>query len=240
MRIRTKSRTLALRSLPSRENRRLRSPLLASQPAASAVEEPALEERKDFLSRERPGVRLATVPLEHAHVVLERLVGMLERVLELVPLEDDVVGTRLVRLAQLRVDDAPDRPERTGSSLDPENDALLFADVVDSDEKTLRVPTLSRSPSHMPGIQSRSVAVFKNVYSFLFQRSAAEEHVARYVIREHDRGRSLDEILADKYVQNRLTPEQQKRLLDRPEIIEAISGDMLEAAKASLPSGSAA
>jgi hypothetical protein len=79
------------------------------------------------------------------------------------------------------------------------------------------------------------VAVFKNLFSFLFSRSSAEEHVARYVIREHDRGRGLDEILQDKYVQNRLTPEQQRRLLDRPEIIEAISGDMLESAKASLP-----
>jgi len=78
------------------------------------------------------------------------------------------------------------------------------------------------------------VAVFKNLFSFLFQRSSAEEHVAMYVIREHDRGRSLDEILHDRYVQNRLSPEQQKRLLDRPEIMEAISGDMLEAAKASV------
>ena len=75
---------------------------------------------------------------------------------------------------------------------------------------------------------------FKNLFSFLFQKSSAEEHVARYVIREHDSGRSLDEILEDKYVQNRLTPEQQRRLLDRPEIIEAISGDMLEATKASI------
>lgn len=74
------------------------------------------------------------------------------------------------------------------------------------------------------------------MFSFLFQRSSAEEHVARYVIREHDRGRTLDEILKDKYVQNRLTPEQQRRLLDRPEVIEAISGDMLEAAKASVAS----
>ena len=72
------------------------------------------------------------------------------------------------------------------------------------------------------------------MFSFLFQRSSAEEHVARYVIREHDAGRSLDEILKDKYVQNRLTPEQQRRLLDRPEIIEAISGDMLESTKASI------
>ena len=79
--------------------------------------------------------------------------------------------------------------------------------------------------------------VFKNLFSFLFQRGSAEEHVARYVIREHDRGRALNEILEDKYVQNRLTPDQQRRLLDRPEVIGAISGDMLEATKASLASG---
>ena len=84
------------------------------------------------------------------------------------------------------------------------------------------------------------MSAFKNLFSFLFQRSSAEEHVARYVIREHDRGRGLDEILQDRYVQNRLSPEQQKRLLDRPEIMEAISSDMLETAKSSIaasPSG---
>ncbi|MEP7225428.1 MAG: hypothetical protein ABI783_10775 [Actinomycetota bacterium] len=80
------------------------------------------------------------------------------------------------------------------------------------------------------------MAVFKNLFSFLFQRNSAEEHVARYVIREHERGRSLDEILSDKYVQNRLTPEQQRRLLDRAEIVGAISGEKIEAAKASVPS----
>ena len=56
------------------------------------------------------------------------------------------------------------------------------------------------------------------------------------MIREHDGGRSLDEILKDKYVQNRLTPEQQRRLLDRPEMIEAISRDTLEEAKTSIAS----
>ena len=75
------------------------------------------------------------------------------------------------------------------------------------------------------------MSAFKNLFSFLFQRSSAEEHVARYVIREHERGRSLDEILKDRYVQNRLSPEQQKRLLDRPEIMESISADAREAAK---------
>jgi hypothetical protein len=78
------------------------------------------------------------------------------------------------------------------------------------------------------------VPVFKNLFSFLFSRGSAEEHVARYVIREHGRGRALDEILSDKYVENRLSPEQQRRLLDRPEIIEAFSADLLEAAKASI------
>ncbi len=77
---------------------------------------------------------------------------------------------------------------------------------------------------------------FKNMFSFLFSRGSAEEHVARYVIREHDRGRSLNEILEDKYVQNRLTPEQQRRLLDRPEVIETFSGDTIEAAKSSVAS----
>jgi hypothetical protein len=78
------------------------------------------------------------------------------------------------------------------------------------------------------------VSSFKNLFSFLFQRNSAEEHVARYVIREHERGRTLEEILEDKYVQNRLSPEQQRRLLDRPEIVGAISGEKIEAAKASV------
>jgi hypothetical protein len=36
-------------------------------------------------------------------------------------------------------------------------------------------------------------------------------------------------------VQNRLTPGQQKRLLDRPEVIETFSSDTVESAKAELP-----
>ena len=33
---------------------------------------------------------------------------------------------------------------------------------------------------------------FRNLFSFLFQRSSAEERVASYVIREHDRGRDQE------------------------------------------------
>jgi hypothetical protein len=77
----------------------------------------------------------------------------------------------------------------------------------------------------------------KDIFSFLFQRSAGEDRVAQYVVREHDRGRALSEILEDRYVVNRLqSPEQRARLLDRPEIIQAVGGDMAEAAKASIAS----
>ncbi len=73
------------------------------------------------------------------------------------------------------------------------------------------------------------------MFSFLFARSSAEERVAQYVIREHDRGRPLAEILEDKYVINRLqTPQQRARLLDRPEVVKAVGSDIAEAAKASI------
>ena len=78
----------------------------------------------------------------------------------------------------------------------------------------------------------------RNLFSFLFQRSSAEERVAQYVIREHDRGRDLREILEDRYVQNRLTPEQRERLLDRPEVVKAIGNDTLENARQSVTTGS--
>ena len=75
----------------------------------------------------------------------------------------------------------------------------------------------------------------KDMFSFLFARSSAEERVAQYVIREHDRGRPLAEILDDKYVINRLqTPQQRARLLDRPEIVQAVGGDTVDAAKATV------
>jgi hypothetical protein len=72
----------------------------------------------------------------------------------------------------------------------------------------------------------------KNLFSFLFQRSTMEDRVAQYVVREHGRGRALAEILEDKYVVNRLSEEQRRRLLDRPEIVQAVGEDLTEQAKA--------
>ena len=69
--------------------------------------------------------------------------------------------------------------------------------------------------------------LFRNPFSFLFARSSNEERVAAYVIREHERGRPLSEILEDPYVRNRTTPRERDRLFDRPELIRAIGDDVI-------------
>jgi hypothetical protein len=66
----------------------------------------------------------------------------------------------------------------------------------------------------------------------LFNKSSHVDRVAAYVIREHERGRSLTEILDDPYVKNRTTPQERDRLLDRPEMIRALGDDVVRQAKA--------
>jgi hypothetical protein len=66
----------------------------------------------------------------------------------------------------------------------------------------------------------------------LFTRSEHVDRVAAYVIREHERGRALTEILDDPYVKNRTTPQERERLLDRPEVIRALGDDVVERARA--------
>ena len=68
----------------------------------------------------------------------------------------------------------------------------------------------------------RISSFLRNPFSFLFARSGNEERIAAYVIREHERGRPLAEILEDPYIRNRCTPQELARLLDRPEVIHAL------------------
>jgi hypothetical protein len=77
---------------------------------------------------------------------------------------------------------------------------------------------------------------FRSLFSFLGARSTQEERVAGYVIREHERGRSLHDILDDPYVRNRCSPQEVARLLDRPDVVKAIGDDTAAAAKAQLSS----
>jgi hypothetical protein len=80
----------------------------------------------------------------------------------------------------------------------------------------------------------RLATVLRNPFSFLFARSSAEEQVVAYITREHRRGRRLSEILQDRYVQNRLTPQQQARLLDRADMIRTLGEQDIDAARQNL------
>jgi hypothetical protein len=68
----------------------------------------------------------------------------------------------------------------------------------------------------------------RNPFRSLFGSSRREDFLARYVLREHERGRPLAEILDDPYVRNRSTPEERRRLLDVPEVVAALGENALE------------
>jgi hypothetical protein len=74
----------------------------------------------------------------------------------------------------------------------------------------------------------------KGAFSFLGSRSQTEERIAQYVIREHHRGRPVHDILEDHYVTNRCTPEQVKRLLDRPDVLHALGENLVSETKTEL------
>jgi hypothetical protein len=79
---------------------------------------------------------------------------------------------------------------------------------------------------------------FRGVFSFLGSSSGKQDSVAAYIVREHDRGRTMADILDDPYVLNRCTPRELDRLLERPDLIAAIGDDMAEA-RAALPGAGA-
>jgi len=81
---------------------------------------------------------------------------------------------------------------------------------------------------------ARLSSFLRNPFSFLFATTSQEERVAAYVVREHDRGRSLDDILDDPYVVNRLSPNEIARVLEQPEVIKAIGDDLAEQTKRAL------
>src|SRR5439155_13620845 len=102
-----------------------------------AAEEPALEGLEELLSSEPLDRRNAAVLCRDARVVLERGVRALEGVLELVALEDVVIGVRLLAAPVLRIDGAADCPDRARLALDPDHHALLDSGVIDPFEHAL-------------------------------------------------------------------------------------------------------
>jgi hypothetical protein len=69
---------------------------------------------------------------------------------------------------------------------------------------------------------------FRDPFAFAFGRSRREQYLEQYVVREHARGRPLEEILSDPYVRNRTTTVERARLLDSPEVVAAVRRHMTE------------
>jgi hypothetical protein len=63
---------------------------------------------------------------------------------------------------------------------------------------------------------------FANLFASVFARRSKDERIAAYIIREHGRGRRLGEILEDPYIRNRATEREVARLLERPEVVDAL------------------
>jgi hypothetical protein len=64
--------------------------------------------------------------------------------------------------------------------------------------------------------------MLRSPFSFLFAGSSKDERIAAYIIREHERGRRLGEIVEDPYIRNRATERELARLLERPEVVAAL------------------
>jgi hypothetical protein len=79
-------------------------------------------------------------------------------------------------------------------------------------------------------------SVLGNLFSFFGVRTTKDDQVMAYILREHARGRRISEILEDRYVQNRLSPEQQARLLERPDVVHALGAQDIDAARELLAS----
>jgi hypothetical protein len=68
----------------------------------------------------------------------------------------------------------------------------------------------------------------RNPFASLFGSPRRENVLARYVLREHARGRQLAEIFEDPYVRNRSRPEERERLLELPEVVGSLGDNALE------------
>ena len=77
----------------------------------------------------------------------------------------------------------------------------------------------------------------RNPFAALFTRSRPERYLEQYVLREHARGRRLEDILNDPYVRNRTTAVERARLLDRPEIVAGVGRQAIEELKLGTGSG---
>jgi hypothetical protein len=65
-------------------------------------------------------------------------------------------------------------------------------------------------------------------------RGAVHKRLIEYVVRQLGAQRPLADVLQDPYVLNRSTPLQRRALLEEPEIVDAVSDDVLATLRSQL------
>ncbi len=198
-----------------------------------------LEGLEQFVAREELDVLGAPVLGRHAEVIGERAVCLRDGVVELEAFEDESSGAGRRAGWELGVDRPPDGPDGAGASLDPDHDPFRGTAVVDTVDDSFREHArglaahswIIEGPGRSTtiGLVGKLGDFFRNPFAALFSREGGQlDRLATYVIREHERGRSLDEILDDPYIRNRTSPEQRARLLDNPIVVRALGESVVE------------
>jgi hypothetical protein len=67
----------------------------------------------------------------------------------------------------------------------------------------------------------------RSPFNSLLARSSKEDQLAAYVIREHALGRTVEDIMDDPYLKNRSTADQRRRMLERPDVIKALTAQSI-------------
>ena len=91
-------------------------------------------------------------------------------------------------------------------------------------------PVRWRRPPVGRGAQKRSVdtvGIQDEVRKLVNSESARHKRLVEYVVRQVSQGRTLDDVLGDPYITNRINELEQRALLDEPEVVEAVSDDVI-------------
>ena len=193
-----------------------------------------LELGQDLLAGEGRDLDVEALFLQYAHLVLQRLVRVIERVPELVAGEDDVVSLRLVGG---RCSGSIARPtaQEPSSRHSIQRTTRSGAPPSSRPATTRSAKRLDDESPRMGQGYNRSMARIGDFIRNLFATTkSSNERISAYIVREHDRGRTLDDILDDPYVVNRCSPDEIARILERREVITALGSSVAEAAKQSV------
>lgn len=80
------------------------------------------------------------------------------------------------------------------------------------------------------------MSLHDEIAKLINSESAKHKRLVEYVVRQVSAERSLNDILEDPYITNRLSPLEQRALLEEPEIIDAVHDEVLTEMRSRLES----